>query len=363
MEGSRRICVLIIVFVCSMQDFASGSNILQGPQNVTVLAGSNASFNCTVQAGWKSISWYLQDVYVVTISSTAGTIVSNNHIAVQNSTNNINGDFTTEISIINVNKSNSGTVRCSSLSASFQDAYLTVQVKGLVQVANGSSVTVTPNSSVSISCQASGWYPAPTITWNLNNTAASSIYYSTVYTTGTDGLVSAVSTFTIILEADTNLTCLAIVQMLDAPVSTTVTIAVRENIPGSSSGLSKTAIILIAVFASIGGLLLLLVLIAVIVIFCCKKKKKKKETGYQSDAWRAPQQDVSNLRTIDRASLGEHNYAFTFEPLSVAPSFRTNHSDSAFSEATTTPKSNISQVNGLDKIRDHLKKTRHVTHV
>lgn len=102
-------------------------------------------------------------------------------------------------------------------------------VKGSVQVTSGSSVTVAPNTTVSISCQASGWYPAPTITWNINNTVASTIYYITDYTTGTDGLVSAVSTFTIAPMADTNLTCLAKVQTLDAPLSTTVTIAVREQ--------------------------------------------------------------------------------------------------------------------------------------
>ncbi|XP_018408183.1 PREDICTED: immunoglobulin superfamily member 5 [Nanorana parkeri] len=275
MEGSKGICALIIVLLCFMQDFASCSDILQGPQNVTALTGSNASFTCTVRTGWQSISWYLKDVYVVTIS-TSGTLVSNNHIVVRNSTNSIDGAFTTEMTIINVNKSNSGTVRCSSLSASFKDAYLTVQVMGSVQVSNGSSITVTPNSTVYISCQASGWYPTPTITWKINNTAASSIYYTTDYTTGTDDLVSAVSTFIIVPEADTNLTCLATVQMLNTPLSTTVSIAVREYIPGSNSGLSQTAIILIAVFASIGGLLLLIVLIAIIVIFCCKKKKKKK---------------------------------------------------------------------------------------
>lgn len=358
MEGSRRICALIIVFLCFMQDFALCSDIVQGPQNVTVLAGSNASFTCTVKAGWKSISWYLKDIFVVSISPT-GTDVSGTQLVVRNNTNTITGEFTTEIIIINVQKNNSGTVRCSSLSASFQDAYLMVQVKGSVQVTSGSSVTVAPNTTVSISCQASGWYPAPTITWNINNTVASTIYYITDYTTGTDGLVSAVSTFTIAPMADTNLTCLANVQTLDAPLSTTVTIAVREQ--GTNSGLSQTAIILIAVFASIGGLLLLIVIIALIVIFCCKKKRK--ETGYQSDSWKAPQRDFSNIRTIDRVSLGEHNYTYTPDLPSAAPSFRSNHSDSAFSETTVTPRSSSSKVVGLERTDDHLKKTRHLTHV
>lgn len=107
-------------------DFALCSDIVQGPQNVTVLAGSNARFTCTVKAGWKSISWYLKDIFVVSISPT-GTDVSGTQLVVRNNTNTITGEFTTEIIIINVQKNNSGTVRCSSLSASFQDAYLMVQ--------------------------------------------------------------------------------------------------------------------------------------------------------------------------------------------------------------------------------------------
>ncbi|KAM5180803.1 immunoglobulin superfamily member 5 [Mantella aurantiaca] len=327
-----------------MQDFASCSDIVQGPRNATVLSGSNANFTCTVQANWQVIYWSLNGVFVVSISSTEGTIISSNkQIVARNSTNNINGEFTTEITIINVTKNDSGTVTCNSFSASFQEAYLMVQVKGSVQVVNSSSVTVTPNSTVSIFSRASGWYPAPTITWKINDAAASSIQYTTDYTTGADNLVSAVSVFTITVEADTNLTCLALVQTMDAPLSTTVTIAVREYSQGTSSGLRQTDIILIAVFASLGGLLLLAVIIALIVIFCCKKKKKKKkETGYQSDSWRAPPQQVRDLQTIDRFGLGEDNNAYTPEPLSVAPSTQSSDSDSAFYEPT--PRSSISKM-------------------
>ncbi|XP_040194919.1 immunoglobulin superfamily member 5 [Rana temporaria] len=340
-------------------DFAFCSDIVQGPQNVTVLAGSDASFICTVKAGWKTISWYLKGTFVASISPT-GTVVSDGQIVIQTNTNNITGEFTTEMIIINVQKNNAGTVGCSSLSSLTQEAYLMVQVKGSVQVAGGSSVTVAPNTTVSISCEASEWYPAPTITWNINNTVASTIYYITDFTTGTDDFVSAVSTFTITLMADTNLTCLAKVQALDPPLSTMVTIAVQEQV-GTSSGLSQTTIILIAVFASIGGLLLLAVIIALIVIFCCKKKKKA--TGYQSDIRRAPQRDFSNIRTIDRVSLGEPNFAYTPDLPSAAPSFRSNRSDSAFSETTVTPRSSSSQVVGLERTDNHSKKTRHVTHV
>ncbi|CAJ0933412.1 unnamed protein product [Ranitomeya imitator] len=256
-----------------INNYGSCSDILDGPKNVTVLSGSNASFTCTVRAGWEVISWYLQTYFIVNIYPTGTTVSKDHTIIVQNSTNSITGAFTSAITIVDVNKSNSGVVRCSSLSASFQDAYLTVEVNGSIQITNG-SVIVKPNSNVTMICQAAQWYPAPTITWQINNTAADTLYYSTSYTTAANDFVTAISTFEISPEEDISLTCLASIQTLTQPQSATVSITVREHIPGSSSSLSQTDIILIAVFGSLGGLLLI-ALIIVLIIYCGKKKKKK----------------------------------------------------------------------------------------
>ncbi|XP_069801017.1 immunoglobulin superfamily member 5 [Dendropsophus ebraccatus] len=320
MEEYRTHFVWITILLL-IQSFASCTNIIEGPQNVTVLTGSNASFQCTVASGWTIITWYLQDVLIVGITPSDTTTTKDHTIIVQNSTNSINGAFTSEITIINVNKSNSGVVRCSSLSSSFKDGYLSVQVSGSLRITTG-GVTVTPNSTVSMICEAAQWYPAPSITWQMNNTAADTLYYSTTYSTDANNYVTALSTFTITPQFDVSLTCLASLQTLTQPQSVTVNITVQEHIPGSSSSLSQTDIILIAVFASLGGLLLLIAII-ILILYCCKKRKKKKaESGYRSDAWKAPDmKDNNNLSTVNKTSLGEKNYAYTPEPVSLQQSY------------------------------------------
>ncbi|XP_068122132.1 immunoglobulin superfamily member 5 isoform X2 [Hyperolius riggenbachi] len=359
MEGGGRICALVFFFLCIIQDFKSCAQIPRGPENATVLTGDNANFSCTVKSEVKmSLTWIWQSVNSVSVTS-FGTIVSTSHIIARNSTNSLDNTFTSQITILNVNYSSSGRVGCLPLGSSELGAYLSVQVKGSLGIVNGSSVIVPLNSTVIIPCRASGWYPGPTITWEMNGTAANPAYYVTAYTTEAGGLVSAVSTFTIFSETNMTLTCLATIQTLPAPLSASVTVHVRDIIPGGSS-LSQTDIILIAVFSSLGGLLLLAIIIAVIVI-CCKKKQKKRETGYQSDTWRHKQQDANNLKTIDRAGLGQRNYGYTPEPVSAAPSFRTNRSDSAYSDATS--QTSNAQVMGRNRMYDPSKPIRHVTHV
>ncbi|KAM4047682.1 immunoglobulin superfamily member 5 isoform 1-T4 [Anomaloglossus baeobatrachus] len=361
MDRNRRFIVWITI-LCLIQDYGFCSEILEGPKNVTVLSGSTASFMCTVGTGWEVISWYLQTYFIVNIYPT-GTTVSRNHtIIVQNSTNAITGAFTSAITIVNVNKTNSGLVRCSSLSASFQDAYLTVQVNGSVQITNG-SVIVKPKSNVTMICQAAQWSPAPTITWQINNTAADVLYYSTTYTTAANDFVTAISTFKISPEEDLSLTCLASIPTLTQPQAATAIIAVREHIPGSGSSLSQTDIILIAVFGSLGGLLLLALIIALIVYCCRKQKKKKEERGYQSDAWKT-RENSNNLKAMDRDSLGEHNFAYTPEPVLVRQNFGSIHaSNTAYDDKTSTSTASSSQVPAQKWTDNRPKTIRHVTHV
>ncbi|XP_056416881.1 immunoglobulin superfamily member 5 [Hyla sarda] len=354
-----------ITILCLIQNYGWCADIIDGPQNVTVHSGGNASFLCTVASNWQIVSWYLQDVFIVSISPTETTLSKDHTIEVQNSTNTLTGAFTSEITIINVNKTNSGVVRCSSLSASFKDAYLSVQVSGSLRITNG-SVTVTPNSTVSMVCQAAQWYPAPSITWHLNNTLADTLYYSTIYSTDANDYVTAISTFTISPEWDLSLTCLASIQTLTQPQSATANVTVKEHIPGSGSSLSQTDIILIAVFASLGGLLLLIVII-VLIVFCRKRRKKKKrESSYQSDAWKATEKNDSNLtETIDRDNLGEHNFAYTPEPVPVQQSFGSiNGSNSAYYDNRSTSTDFSLKEPPPQKWTDYrLKTIRHVTHV
>lgn len=106
---------------------ASGSSyqIIEGPQNVTVLKGSDARFNCTVTHGWKLIMWTLNDMVVLSLTS-QGPIITNNRFtyASYNSTDS----FISEMIIHDVQPSDSGLVQCSLQNSHvFGSAFLSVQ--------------------------------------------------------------------------------------------------------------------------------------------------------------------------------------------------------------------------------------------
>ncbi|CAH2219126.1 immunoglobulin superfamily member 5 [Pelobates cultripes] len=267
MDGGGRSFVLHIVVLCLTQCYNSHADILQGPSNVTVLAGSNASFVCTVDKGWQSLSWFINGIFSVSITQTSGTVVQNPQITVTNSTNTGNEAFTSQITIINVTYSNSGMIQCNALSVDPKDAYLTVQVDGSLKISNG-SITTTPNSTVYLACEFLNWFPVPLITWQLNNTDVSNSQYITDFVRGSDNLVSGTSMLTITAQENVIVTCLAYIDKLPAPKSTSVDLTIKESTSEPSYG----------------------------------------------DRWKTSQHNSEYLRRMEDRGFGENNSAYTPEP-------------------------------------------------
>uniref|UniRef100_A0A2K6LQ62 Immunoglobulin superfamily member 5 n=1 Tax=Rhinopithecus bieti TaxID=61621 RepID=A0A2K6LQ62_RHIBE len=88
----------------------SGNEVIEGPQNATVLKGSQARFNCTVSQGWKLIMWAVNDMVVLSIRPME-PIITNDHFTSQRYDQG--GNFTSEMIIHNVQPSDSGNIRCS----------------------------------------------------------------------------------------------------------------------------------------------------------------------------------------------------------------------------------------------------------
>lgn len=104
---------------------ASGYQIIEGPQNVTALTGSDARFNCTVTHGWKLIMWSLKGVVQLSVTSQEPIITNNRFTSVSyNSTDN----FISEMIIHDVQPDDSGPVQCSLQNSDvFGTAFLSVQ--------------------------------------------------------------------------------------------------------------------------------------------------------------------------------------------------------------------------------------------
>lgn len=101
-------------------------SITKGPDNATVLAGSEARFNCTVSAGWKVLIWLSKGSPVLTVLNSQGSVETTDRFTSQNYTSG--GEFTSELVIHNTQLSDSGRIECSIQQPSENNfAFLSVQ--------------------------------------------------------------------------------------------------------------------------------------------------------------------------------------------------------------------------------------------
>ncbi|XP_075810683.1 immunoglobulin superfamily member 5 isoform X2 [Microtus pennsylvanicus] len=110
MEGRWRGVLAVLVILAGLTASGSSYQIIEGPQNVTALKGSEARFNCTVTHGWKLIMWTLKNVVMLSITSQE-TIITNDRFT--SASYNRSDSFISEMIIHDVQPSDSGLVQCS----------------------------------------------------------------------------------------------------------------------------------------------------------------------------------------------------------------------------------------------------------
>ncbi|NWI66286.1 IGSF5 protein, partial [Todus mexicanus] len=197
-------------------------SLIKGPTNATVLAGSEARFNCTVSEGWEVLIWLSNGRPVLTVTSFGGPIETFDRFTSQNYTSG--NDVTLELIIHNTQLSDSGKIECSIQQSSENNfAFLSVQVNGSLLIKN-STLTVNENKTVDIVCEALGWSPAPDITWMTNDSLIDKSRYVTQQSEGSDGLHNALSILTLTPTDSEILTCLADIEALPKPQNATVTV-------------------------------------------------------------------------------------------------------------------------------------------
>lgn len=98
------------------------------PLNLTLLAGSNASFNATVLGKWDAMTWTVAELLVITI-----TVVDDKFIvspATEMFSAIVHSNNTVEFFIYDVTREQSGTIRCTVLGQyGSKEAQLNVQGK------------------------------------------------------------------------------------------------------------------------------------------------------------------------------------------------------------------------------------------
>ncbi|XP_037543550.1 immunoglobulin superfamily member 5 [Nematolebias whitei] len=232
------------------------------PQNSTVLRGSDARFNATLQGTWQVMTWTVGGSFVLT--ATPAEIISSSQMFSARFCSSSCVEFT----IHNVSRSQAGPIICS-VQAGYtpQTAQLSVQESGTVRITSG-NVTVMQAQQVEFQCETTAWFPIPSVSWNLNGQAVDSSFYNT--TSMADGhFFNSTSVLKIKTASSTKVECMATLPTLKTPQCSSVFLVVVPKPPDWT--------VLIAVVVSFGGIaLLVLLIIGIIFIYKYRKEKKTK---------------------------------------------------------------------------------------
>ncbi|XP_069929252.1 immunoglobulin superfamily member 5 isoform X2 [Oryctolagus cuniculus] len=353
MEGGWRGARAALVILAALAASGSSYQIIDGPKNLTVLAGSEARFNCTVSQGWRLIMWALNGTVVLSLTPSE-PIITNERFT--SASYQVDGNFVSEMVIHDVQLNDSGRIRCSLQNSDLDaTAFLQVQVMGDLHIP-GDSLRVVEDEPCNVTCRASGWTPLPDISWEVGVPVSHSSYFSTPEP---GDLQSAVSILTLTPQGNGTLTCVATMRSVraDKTVSANLTvvppplgnpslslstpahlrkiagdvevdgmrkvvwfsgcyapalgilIVEKGSIDKPGTSLPTWAIVLLAVSLS----LLLILIIVLIIIFCCccVSGKEKKESSYQSEIRKSVQAKTNKETSEPNLKSGSENRGYS----------------------------------------------------
>ncbi|XP_049641577.1 immunoglobulin superfamily member 5 [Suncus etruscus] len=258
-----------LVVLAGLPGAEYNNQILDGPRDATVLAGSEARFNCTVSDGWKLIMWALNGVVVLSLTPTQ-TIITNERFTSERYWED--GNLVSELIIYDVQPKDAGQVRCS-LQDSDRDrsALLAVQVVGTLSIPKTGHVL--KGQPCNVTCCASGWIPLPELSWKLEISANNWSYSSTSEPSDPQRTSSIL---TLVPHDNGSVTCVAAMRGLPEHKSITANLTVVSSL-GDDSGqaLPTWAIALLAVSFS----LLLILIIVLVVLYCCYYPSRREKKG------------------------------------------------------------------------------------
>ncbi|XP_051693973.2 immunoglobulin superfamily member 5 isoform X3 [Oryctolagus cuniculus] len=307
MEGGWRGARAALVILAALAASGSSYQIIDGPKNLTVLAGSEARFNCTVSQGWRLIMWALNGTVVLSLTPSE-PIITNERFT--SASYQVDGNFVSEMVIHDVQLNDSGRIRCSLQNSDLDaTAFLQVQVMGDLHIP-GDSLRVVEDEPCNVTCRASGWTPLPDISWEVGVPVSHSSYFSTPEP---GDLQSAVSILTLTPQGNGTLTCVATMRSVraDKTVSANLTVVPPPlgSIDKPGTSLPTWAIVLLAVSLS----LLLILIIVLIIIFCCccVSGKEKKESSYQSEIRKSVQAKTNKETSEPNLKSGSENRGYS----------------------------------------------------
>nr|XP_046246360.1 immunoglobulin superfamily member 5 isoform X2 [Scatophagus argus]XP_046246363.1 immunoglobulin superfamily member 5 isoform X2 [Scatophagus argus] len=244
--------VLVLLLSCRIQ---AGAQLKLSPETLTVLRGEEARFTCsTTNPQWTVMTWLLNGEVVITISNETGVLPSVNTDSTAEKNCDSPGDCWVFV-LKNTERQNQGQVTCDLQGIERKSASLFVQEKGSVKVFGDDKLAL-KGQSVLFECQASGWYPQPTLQWQVNNKMISEGEYNISTEESGRSLFTVNSSLRVTAAKSSCVDCLASVSALPTPLKSSIRLTVVTEVEQEGSDCTVP----LAITASLSAILLLLLL-------------------------------------------------------------------------------------------------------
>ncbi|XP_074535649.1 immunoglobulin superfamily member 5 [Halichoeres trimaculatus] len=279
------------------------------PQEQTVLRGEEARFTCsTSNTEWTIMTWLLNGTTVITISNEIGVLPSVNPNVTAEKMPDSKIDSWVFV-LKHTERHNQGRVTCDLQGITTASGNLFVQEKGSVKVF-GDKLAF-KGQLVLFECHAVGWFPKPTLQWQVNNKEISQTEFN-ISEKSSRSLFSASSSLSVMAVQSSDVDCLASVSAMPKPLNSSIRLTVVAEVVQEDDDCTVP----LAVTTSLSVLLLLLLLCICAVHWYRQRRQAK--PGPQEEM-RAPQMgpwrfDHSwSTSSVAEGRGGNINFGFTSE--------------------------------------------------
>ncbi|KAI3354426.1 hypothetical protein L3Q82_018941 [Scortum barcoo] len=216
--------------------------------------------------------WMLDGTAVLTISNETGALPSVNPNVTAEKIHVSRGDSWVFV-LKNTERHNQGPVTCDLQGIDRKQASLFVQEKGSLRVF-GENVLAFKGKSVLFECQAVGWYPQPTLQWEVNDKKVSQSEYN-ISSSEESGksLFTVTSNLSVTAEKSSHVDCLASVSALPTPLRSSVRLTVVAEVVQEGDDCT----VLQVVTATLSALLLLLLCVCTVLWY---RQRRQATKGY-----------------------------------------------------------------------------------
>ncbi|XP_036976618.1 immunoglobulin superfamily member 5 isoform X4 [Acanthopagrus latus] len=217
--------LLAFLLSCMIQEV--GAEMKLSPEELTVLRGEEAQFTCsTTNIQWAVMTWQLNQIPVLTIHNDTGVLpVANPDVSAKESPDSP-GDWV--FSLKNIERQHRGEVTCNLQDIDRRTASLSVQEKGNVKVF-GDNKLVLKGESALFECQAAGWYPEPSLQWQVGDKLVSQSEYNISIEESGKDLFTVTSFHSVTAAKSSHVVCLASVSALTRPLNSSVRLTVESS--------------------------------------------------------------------------------------------------------------------------------------